>query len=673
MSGTTRLSIALLVGVVATGTFVFVAGVQWPGYFGAIALHSWLGGGLLVVGCLALAEHLQRTGSGAWATALAIVAGGLLAVPTPYVMVLPEEAHDRGPLGWFLESLAALLSGDGAAAFPAVAGLSLAALVFGSGVVTVVGLVSRLRERAASRRTGLALTAVVSWATVSGLLLAVETVATLRPAQVLHGFAGSWAILLLVLHALAKRAAVARWPRAAVVAVGSVGLLGFAGLVVAKDAASYKGLDAEVVAMPQTDAARDQAAAHPRFDPALLNGSQTCGTSGCHEQVTRAWSGSAHAWSARNAYYRKAVGELLWADRWADAVRCAACHDPVVALSGDLTAAYAEGQPPSDSEGVSCLVCHRTVSVDRDPPANGAFSVALVPRYPGDEAAGIRRDARAHQRPFVMPGPIFDNRPCEACHRLELEDHDLVLQDVILGAGDEGPYCRTCHMAPVGRITYSHGFAGINADLPAYADGEHPALAEGAARARAFAGLREAVPLADAGLGDGFLGVSLRQDGDAVVVTTSNDGVGHAFPAGPLDLHQVWMEWQLVGADGAVLQHEGALVGGRIAGTPPRLGGREVDAAGAEIERHAVLDVVAVEDKRVIHEGGSVTDRLPIAGAGTLRVRWLFRRANPDFAAWAGAEVPAWQIAGAELAVSARAPAGDGSAPPASGSDTRSD
>ena len=658
-----RASLLLLLGVALTGAFVFVGGVQWPGYFGVVRLHMLLGGLLAAAGGLALADHLRRTGSGAWATALCIVAGGLLAVPTPFALVLPEEAHDLGPVGWFTEALRRAIAGDPAAVWPVTAGLCLAFLLVGSGAVTLVGLVSRVRERAASRRTGLGLTLVVSWATVSGGLLLVESMATLRPAQVLHAFAGSWALALLGLHVFARRAALARWPRVAVAGLGALGLVAFAGLLVVKEARSHREEDAPVLAMPQTEAERQASASHERFDRGLLEGSASCGTAGCHEQITQAWQGSAHRWSSRNAYYRKAVGELLWADRWDDAVRCAACHDPAVALAGGLTEAYQGGAPPADSEGVTCLACHRAVEVAGEQPANGAFSVALVPPYPGDLAAGVRLDARAHQRPFVMTRPIYSNRLCESCHRLHLEDHDLVLQNATLGSGPDGElHCRSCHLAAKGAVTYSHAMPGIDADLAEYADAdadERAALAYAAEGVRAFAQLEPLVPIEQAPIAPGFLGLTLRLDGRdplAVVATTTNERVGHDFPAGPLDLHQVWLEVRATDAAGVVWMHEGALIDDRIQGTPRRLGGVEVNAEGQPIEHHDVLSVVAVQDKRVVSEGQSLRDRFVLEGAQptwplTLRARWLFRRANPDFAAWAGARVPAWQITAAELEI----------------------
>jgi hypothetical protein len=664
VSATVRASLTLLIGVALTGALIFAAHVQWPGYFGVVRLHMVLGALLALAGGLALAEHLRNTGSGAWSTAICIVAGGLLAVPTPYTLVLPEEAHDLGPLGWFGEALRRLLAGDGGAAFPVVAGLCLGALLLGSAGLTVVGLVSRVRERAASRRTGLGLTAVVAWATVSGLLLLLESITTLRPAQVLHAFAGSWALALLGVHVFARRAALARMPRWAVAVLGGLGLVGFAGLLVAKEAASNRAEDAPVYAMPQAALERDDAAAHARFDRSLLEGSLSCGASGCHEQITASWAGSAHRWSARNTYYRRAVEQLLWKDRWEDAVICAGCHDPAVALAGGLTEAYGAGRPPEDSEGVSCLACHRAVSIDRDPPANGAFSVALVPPYPGDPVAGVRLDARAHQRPFVMARPIYSSLLCESCHRVALA-HDLVLQDATLSSNDDGKvHCRTCHLRPRGRVTYSHAMAGIDADLAAYADAspeEAESLAYAAEGVREFARLVVPVPLAEAPIAGGFLGLTLRLDGRdplAVVATTTNERVGHAFPAGPLDLHQVWLEIAAVDAAGRTWLHEGALVDGRIDGEPRRLGGREVNAAGEEIEHHDVLSVVQVLDKRVLESGESLRDRFVLDGIEpawplTVRARWMFRRANPDFARWAGAEVPAWQVASAELVIEA--------------------
>jgi hypothetical protein len=117
--------------------------------------------------------------------------------------------------------------------------------------------------------------------------------------------------------------------------------------------------------------------------------------------------------------------------------------------------------------------------------------------------------------------------------------------------------------------------------------------------------------------------------------------VGHDFPSGPLDLQQVWMEVRVTDATGAVLHHVGGLDDtGAIVGDPPRLGGRELDAAGQDIRRHRLFEIAKVE-KRVLLLGAAAEDVLEVslppdvAWPLEVRTRWLFRRANPSFARWA--------------------------------------
>ena len=289
---------ALLLGTAATGATILVLSLRVPGYFSLIRIHQILGVGLCLALPLALAWHLVQTGSKAIGTALAILAGGLMAIPIPELMVLPEEEHSLGPFSHLLSSLQGLLYGDVSQARPAIAGLCLLALIGGATATTLIGLVSRVRERDASRQTGIALTLLTTWALVSGLLLGIEGVKTRGPAQMFHSFAGAWVIAILGIHLAARKAAHARIPRALLALLGLFGLIGFSLGLFVWNRVERQQRDFDEVRMPRDAQER---AALLRGDESWrtvpedhLVGARSCGVDGCHTQVTREWLGSPH-------------------------------------------------------------------------------------------------------------------------------------------------------------------------------------------------------------------------------------------------------------------------------------------------------------------------------------------------------------------------------------------
>ena len=666
-----RLTVAtytLLLAVTCSGVAVFAWSVGAPGYFGLIGVHQWLAMALLLLAPAALGRHLASTSSPAWGTGAAILAGGLLAIPIPYLLVLPEEEHDHGPFGFLLSSLAALADGDMGAAYPALAGLSLVALVVAATALTLVGLTSRVRERDASRRTGLALTLLVAWAWFSGLLLFFEGVRTLRSAQMFHSFCGCWTAGVLLLHLFAKRAATARLPRIAVAAAGLFWLVGFGVLWGVWTRAQGARYDLEVYDATATD---------PRIPEAALGGSASCGSAGCHEQVLAQWAGSPHRFAGTNAFYRAAVDEVV--TRGGSAAPCAACHDPVRAFAGTVEAAYAGGAP-TVGEGVSCIACHAIDAARTQPPGNGQYTIALERSYPDEpqaRVAAIRRDARRHQTAFASSEAIYRNTPCRVCHRVE--HHGAILQEADMpGADTQDPpmKCRHCHLTPSGPITYSHFMAGLNGDLAAYTAGNH-AVAAQSARALEQAGLQPLLDLAGPwepgpgrSVGELTLEPTLTEAGLSLSIWTARGRAGaggHSFPSGPVDLQEVWLEVLVRDADGTTVAHLGGLgADDRVLGHPPRLGARALDAAGAPIQHHRVADVDRVVDRQVLapvrpdHRQRHRLD-LPLPGDAAfpleIRARWVHRRTNPDFATWAlgvdRSPIPARELIGARVAVGA--------------------
>lgn len=696
MRASIRFGFLILAAVAATGAFLLPATSTHAVYFWVLDLHRWLGWAASIALPVALAAHLRHTGSRPWGAALAVLAGGLLSMPVLGALDFPE------PMSLWALQRQALAGDDSNVALDGVivtGALALAVLLVGTAATVLVAITQRARERATARWTGIGLTALCLWALAGGLVLQWTPRERLFQALTLHSVAGTGAVALWLIHRFAQKAARLQLGRAPVALITSLAL----GLVVVSwwwhyEREHFAGFRPSalperfrVVSTPKDAAARAEVPANP---PPLtaLSDAASCGQGGCHAAITEQWAGSPHRFSAQNAFYRAAVAEIVAAKGPSASILCANCHDPARVLAGLLPAAYDGGVPERGSDGVSCEVCHAMVAPAREPPGEGHFSVKLDVPYPGDDLAQARRirlDPRRHRQQFVTHRMTLTSTPCESCHRLRLDDDFGVttphtVQNIDL-FGSDGPShtrtCTGCHLPQQEDSLYTHRMAGLNADLLSYAlgleagDGER--LARQAQAVHEFVGLRAAgdiradpfpAPLfpptlpealvRPRNLGVFSLSAEARRDGAELVVAlrTLNLGVGHSFPSGPLDLHEVWLELLVRDSNGATIWHEGAPdLQAELAGGLLRLGGDELGPDGMRLRHHRIFELTETRNLRLLGQDLlRDTRRVAVAsdasGPFEVRARWLFRRAPPSFVSWAtkgGPPLPIWELAAA--------------------------
>jgi len=391
------------------------------------------------------------------------------------------------------------------------------------------------------------------------------------------------------------------------------------------------------------------------YDARSLAGSESCGTSRCHDEIVAEWRVSAHRWAAMDPGFQR-IQEEMAKQNGAESTRyCGGCHDPISLFSGTkniftdkLTglAGY--------NEGVSCLACHSVRKTDLEGNAN--YVVGRPRRYlfemrDGRGARAVRDFLiRAYPRQHVadLSKRVFKTPEyCAACHKQFIDQEVNNVGWVQLqnqydnwrksrwnhpGEPRRTIECRECHMplvastdpasgdaldynrAPGDRRHRSHRFIGANQVMPALlkipghetqvaltekwlrGEFEIPEIADKWARGPAVA-LEILAPAQVAPGGE----IALK------AVVTSNK-VGHDFPTGPLDIIQSWVEIVVTDAAGAVIYESGTVNERRFIKPGSFMFKAEpVDQYGNLIDRHNLWEMVGVRYRRSLFPGFSDT------------------------------------------------------------------
>ncbi len=338
--------------------------------------------------------------------------------------------------------------------------------------------------------------------------------------------------------------------------------------------------------------------------PAVLGNSESCGTTGCHEQVYAEWQPSAHRFSAMNPSFQ-AIQKDFASDRGAEETRyCAGCHDPISLFAGAKDIHNLSLSAPGMQEGCSCVVCHAIDKVD----ARGNADYVLVPprKYLWENTQGWRKAVsdfliRAFSRQHLADydrGLMHSTEFCGACHKQFIPEalnrfglvggqnqydewHSshwnstdpttnlncidchmrLVPDSRDPGSGEAGAVRRT----PKDGAHRHHGFIATNFFMPQvlqlpHAD-EQVRLTEEWIRGEAvipeIEHLWPAGPVASVEIiapPEAAAGEDIRLE--AIVV---NRKAGHNLTTGPLDFMRVWIHLRVLDADGHTLAEWGGI------------------------------------------------------------------------------------------------------------------
>jgi hypothetical protein len=405
------------------------------------------------------------------------------------------------------------------------------------------------------------------------------------------------------------------------------------------------------------------------YDARRLSGSESCGSAGCHEQITAEWRVSAHRWAAMDPAFQR-IQEEMAKQNGAESTRyCGGCHDPISLFSGtkniftDKLTGLAGFQ-----EGVSCLACHSIRKTDVK--GNASFVVAQPARYlfEGDQA-GARRFTgdfliRAYpwQHTADLSKRLFKTPEyCAACHKQFIDQEVNKVGWVQLqnqydnwrkshwnhpGDATRTIECRECHMplldsrdpARGDALDYnrtagdgrhrSHRFLGANQAIPAML--KLPGADEQVRLVEQWLKGRYEIPeIADKWAKGPVVGLELElpeeaRAGETVsvrAVVTANK-VGHDFPTGPLDIIQAWVELVATDDTGRVVFASGRRDERHFIEPGTFMFKAEpVDQYGNLIDRHNLWEMVGVRYRRSLFPGFSDTAEYAIHCSGSASAR----------------------------------------------------
>jgi hypothetical protein len=389
------------------------------------------------------------------------------------------------------------------------------------------------------------------------------------------------------------------------------------------------------------------------FDARALGGSESCGTSGCHEAIVDEWAVSAHRYSAMDAAFQT-VQNVMAEQNGAESTRyCGGCHDPISLFSGtknvfteDLT------NLTGYQEGVSCIGCHAIKETDVQGNAN--YVMTQPERYLFELQEGptvrfirdflIRSYPRYHVESLqhrMFKSPEF----CAACHKQFIDEEINQVGWVQLQnqfdnwrksrwnePGDPASTieCRECHMpltdsqdpgsgddldynrsADDGKHR-SHRFLGANQFMPRVLDlegaAEHVELTE-----KWMRGEIEIPEIADKWQPGPAVPLELIAPDTVapgeeltIQVVLTNNKVGHDFPTGPLDIIQAWVEVIVTDQDDNVVFESGRRDEEHFIEPGSFMFKAEpVDQYGNLIDRHNLWEMVGVRYRRALFPGFS--------------------------------------------------------------------
>lgn len=300
----------------------------------------------------------------------------------------------------------------------------------------------------------------------------------------------------------------------------------------------------------------DDIAVEPQFAADDFKNTSICG--GCHSEIFDQWQGSMHNNSFTDPVYQALHRQAGEDTGGATDTFCSACHNPIGVFSGEV--------PPLDNpelseiskQGIQCDFCHTVTGSTGIGNYSFIFAPSNIKRGPFDDAVSSYHETEYSE---LHTKSEF----CGMCHDVNHPGNNTPLEATYT-EWKESPYaesgvqCQDCHMTPgpgvtkpnPGRATpdskdrphiFTHFFVGGNAVL---ADEKHNEMA--------VEQLQAAADLAVSSTGAASAGADM-----ALTVDVTNKGAGHYLPTGLTEVRQMWLDVEILDANGEIVYRSGAV------------------------------------------------------------------------------------------------------------------
>jgi hypothetical protein len=413
----------------------------------------------------------------------------------------------------------------------------------------------------------------------------------------------------------------------------------------------------------------------------------------CHEDVGKQWLSSMHRLAGADPTYVTNV-DLLSKTKGIEATRyCEGCHAPIALLTGQLTYGGQHGGTPNTmahAEGISCMSCHGISSLVHEkgvasyifePATDYLFAETGSPLLQWLNERLIKLDPSQHKADMAKP-LMQEPKVCAACH-VQFMDEDMnnwgwvkMQDDYSAWANSQYAHqqeteftsadytrCQDCHMPLVsasdpsannaGKIR-NHRFIGANTFVPAMrGDTEQLELTQQFLKTNKVRLAIDPPKRTDVFHSQFHLDETLRDTSEVqpffylgetadINVVISNVGVGHNFPAGTIDINEVWVAFSVVDATGKSIYRNGDILDSdHVDPTAYFYGSKPVDRFGQHVWKHDLFNRVGMSFKRVIKAGESdivnYTFNLPAWAESpmTITATLRYRKLNARYAKWA--------------------------------------
>ncbi|WDE13103.1 multiheme c-type cytochrome [Thalassomonas haliotis] len=377
----------------------------------------------------------------------------------------------------------------------------------------------------------------------------------------------------------------------------------------------------------------------------------------CHQASGEQWLASAHRHAADDPTYVRNVN-LLQKSRGTSATRyCEGCHSPVALLTGQLTAGGQHAGVPgtiANFEGVGCMSCHGIRSITS---AEGVASYHFTPRsdylfeHSSSPVLSFINEQLIKLRPALhkkelLPGVQQTSQYCGSCHSqfmdksmnnwgwVKMQDEYQAWATSKFNLAKDPRFihpknkqCQDCHMQKIagqdmaadseGKIN-SHYFVGANVMLARQFGNEdlYQLTVDFLQQDKVNLTIE---PPEDKLSRQNSLYVSsdqrtvqnypvalYRGERAKITVLVSNQGVGHNFPGGAIDLNEAWIDFDIYDGAGQLVYRRGDLLAnGEIEPLATVYKEVAIDRFGKEVWRHDLFNMVGRSYVNVIPSGST--------------------------------------------------------------------